>query len=489
MNCLIDTQMTRAPRQHHLLLACIIIMALICALYSSPARAQSEVSVNTLDTSAVASQNKPSVITLPLNKVHVVSFDRSVRDVIIANPEIADVIVKTQTKAYIIGRSTGDTDILFVDQTGAVMNHIIARVDLDISAAAAAIRELVPSAEVELRSVNDSIVITGVVHTAKESADASTIAQQFVAEDSNVVNMLRVLGDQQVLLQVRIAEIQRNVLKKLGLSSNITFSTNKGPGSLAFDITTFGQDLASAFEAVGQFSTGAPNIPQTTYSALERQGLVKTLAEPVLTAISGESASFLVGGLIPTVGGVDSTGNTIIEFREFGVKLEFTPVVMAKDHISLRIATEVSRISTENSLTIPIQQGATSITITGLSVRKTESTVNLPSGGSLMIAGLLQNDEFTTIDGVPWLQNIPILGALFRSPSFQNNQSELVILVEAVLVRPTDNKQQLALPTDGFVSPSDFDLLILGRLFKQYGSVKNSDEVPIIGGPIGYFMP
>ncbi|PPR15076.1 MAG: hypothetical protein CFH37_01573, partial [Alphaproteobacteria bacterium MarineAlpha9_Bin7] len=289
------------------------------------------------------------------------------------------------------------------------------------------------------------------------------------------------------LLKVRIAEMQRNVLKNLGLSSSITYATDKGPGSLAFDIATFGRDLLN-FEATGSFSVGSPNIPQTTYSALERQGLVKTLAEPVLTAISGQSASFLVGGEFPTVGGVDSEGNVIIEFREFGVKLEFTPVVMGNDHISLRISAEVSRVSTENSLTVPIQGGATSIDVVGLSARRAESTVNLPSGGSLMIAGLLQNDEFTTIDGVPWFQNLPIIGALFRSPSFQQNQSELVILVEAVLVRPTDNENKLALPTDGFVSPSDFDLLVLGRLYKQYGGAKNSKEIPIIGGPIGYLM-
>lgn len=488
MNYLIDKYiMSTAAKQYQSLVR--VLLALVYLLTVPMAWAQSEISVDPLD---VIPGNKPTVVKLPLNTVHVIGFDRNVREVIVANPDIADVIVKTQTKAYILGRSTGDTDILFVDESGAVMRHIVARVDLDTSTAAAAIRELVPSADVELKSVSDNIVITGVVHTAKESSDISVIAQQFISDDSEseVVNMIRILDDQQVLLQVRIAEIQRNVLKKLGLSSNIRFSTNKLPGEgLDLNITSFGQDLASVFEAAGSFSTGTPNIPQTTFSALERQGLVKTLAEPVLTAISGESANFLVGGEVPTVGGVDSTGNTIIEFKEFGVQLDFTPVVMAKDHISLRIAAEVSRISTENSLTIPIQQGATSITVTGLSVRKTESTVNLPSGGSLMIAGLLQNDEFTEIDGVPWFQNLPVLGPLFRSPSFQRNQSELVILVEAILVSPTDQKQQLTLPTDGFVSPSDFDLIVLGRLYKQYGNVKNNDNMPTIGGPIGYFMP
>ena len=480
--------MKRRPIKDPWFSACIWVTALVFTTHVTPVLAQTEVSVEQLNAVAPVTIDVPATVELPINKVHAIDFDRNIRDVIVANPSIADVIVKTQTRAYLIGRSTGDTDILFIDDDGDVMEHIIVHVDLDTAAIANAMRELLPSADIELKSVNNSVVITGVVRTAKESTDALTIASQFVdGENSTVFNMLRIIGDQQVLLKVRIAEMQRNVLKNLGLSSSVTYRTEKGPGSLALDIATFGQDVLN-FEALGTFSVGSPNIPQTTYSALERQGLVKTLAEPVLTAISGQSASFLVGGEFPTVGGVDSEGNVIIEFREFGVKLEFTPVVMGNDHISLRISAEVSRVSTENSLTVPIQGGATSIDVVGLSARRAESTVNLPSGGSLMIAGLLQNDEFTTIDGVPWFQNLPIIGALFRSPSFQQNQSELVILVEAVLVRPTDNENKLALPTDGFISPSDFDLLVLGRLYKQYGGVRNSKEIPIIGGPIGYFM-
>ena len=489
MSHLSDRQMKPRPIKDRIS-ACIWVTALVFTSHATPALAQTEVSVEQLRAVAPVTVDVPATVELPINKVRVIDFDRNIRDVIVANPSIADVIVKTQTRAYLIGRSTGDTDILFIDDDGDVMEHIIVHVDLDTAAIASAMSELLPSADIELKSVNNSVVITGVVRTAKESADALTIASQFVdSENSEVFNMLRVIGDQQVLIKVKIAEMQRNVIKELGLSSSIAYATEKGPGSLAFNIATAGAGgsfTSTAAAATGAISTGAPNIPQTTYSALERQGLVKTLAEPVLTAISGESASFLVGGEFPTVGGVDSTGTAVIEFREFGVILEFTPVVMANDHISLRISAEVSRVSTENTLTLPSPSGT--INVVGLSARRAESTVNLPSGGSLMIAGLLQNDDFTNIDGVPWLQNLPILGALFRSSSFQSNQSELVILVETVLVRPTDNNSKLALPTDGFVSASDFDLLVLGRLYKQYGGVRNSKEISIIGGPIGYLM-
>ena len=479
---------------------CVVYAAIIFAIgTTSPLNAQEESLQN------LPNLNTPFTIELPLNKVHPIALPRTARDVIVANPEIADVIVKTQTTAYIIGRATGDTDILFIDDTGDVINHIIVRVDLDVAAAAAAIRDVIPSANVTLKSINNSIVITGVVQTAKESSDINSVASRFIEEGFTVVNLIEILGDQQVLLQVRIAEMQRNVLKNLGLNTSWTRTINDG--DFLFDITTAGLDTLN-FEGVGTIGINDNNIPSVTYSALERQGLVKTLAEPVLTAVSGQTANFLAGGEFPSVGGIDSTGNTIIEFREFGVRLEFTPVVMSNDHINLRVAAEVSRLSEENKLTVPIQQGASSIDIIGLSARNVESTVTLPSGGSLMIAGLLQNDEFTSIDGVPWLQDIPILGALFRSPAFQRNQSELIILVEALLVRPTDNQQPLALPTDGFVTPSDFDLMVLGRLYKQYGGDKsrykcenanNSNsvvgilrdircEIPLIGGPIGYFM-
>ena len=456
----------------------ICLLGLVLTMYPMSINAQEENVARPQD-------SVPSIVELPLNKVQPIDLKRNVRDVIVANPEVADVIIKTQTKAYIIGRTTGDTDILFVDEAGNVINHIIARVDLDVAAATAAIRAVVPSANVTLKSINNSIMITGVVHTAQESADISTVAARFVEEDDAIVNLVKILGDQQVLLQVRIAEMQRNVLKNLGLSSSYDFKINNG--EYVFELSTFGFDALN-LAGSGQLAFGTTNIPTTTYSALERQGLVKTLAEPVLTAISGQTANFLAGGEFPSVGGIDSTGNVIITFREFGVRLEFTPVVMANDHISLRVAAEVSRLSEENKLTIPINAGATSIDVIGLSSRTVESTVNLPSGGSLMIAGLLQNDEFTQIDGIPWLQDIPILGALFRSPSFQRNQSELIILVEALLVRPTDDQQPLALPTDGFITPSDFDLVVLGRLYKQYGGDKNIDMIPLIGGPIGYFM-
>lgn len=461
-------------------------MALFSAASSLPVLCQDEIEISPL--AEIELQGDGQVISIPLDKVETIEVSRNISDVIIGNPDIADVIVKTQNRAYIIGRATGETDILFVDSDGSLISHIVVRVELDLAAASAAIAKVVDASQIELTALNNNIMLQGVVHTAKESADAAKIASNFVDADGNttVVNMLQVIGDQQVLLKVRMAEMQRNVLKDVGLSTNYTL--NRIDGAVFFDIQTSG--IASLnTEGTGSLSIDSANIPTATFSALERQGLVKTLAEPALTAISGETANFLAGGEFPTVAGIDNTGNVLIEFRDFGVQLAFTPVVMAKNRINLKISTEVSRISSENVLTLPINAGATSIDVVGLSVRRAESTVNLPSGGSLMIAGLLQNDEFTTIDGIPWLKEVPILGALFRSPTFQRNQSELVVLVEAFIVKPVDGgEQKLALPTDGFVSPSDLDLLLFGRLYKRYGGDKTVDSNPILQGPLGYLM-
>jgi len=464
----------------------IALVALFSAASSSTVLCQNTVETSPL--SEVELQGNGQVMSIPLDKVETIEVSRDISDVIVGNPEIADVIVKTQNRAYIIGRSTGDTDILFVDPEGNLISHIVVRVELDLAAASAAIAKVVDASQIELTALNNNIMLQGVVHTAKESADAAKIASNFVDADGDktVVNMLQVIGDQQVLLKVRMAEMQRNVLKDVGLSTNYTL--NRIDGAAFFDIQTSGITTLNS-EGTGRLSIDSANIPTATFSALERQGLVKTLAEPALTAISGETANFLAGGEFPTVAGIDNTGNVLIEFRDFGVQLAFTPVVMAKNRINLKISTEVSRISSENVLTLPVNAGATTVDVVGLAVRRAESTVNLPSGGSLMIAGLLQNDEFTTVDGIPWLKEVPILGALFRSPSFQRNQSELVVLVEAFIVKPVEGgEQKLALPTDGFVSPSDLDLLLFGRLYKRYGGDKTVDPNPLLQGPLGYLM-
>ena len=425
-------------------------------------------------------------ISIPLNKAHFIHLAEPIRDVVIANPNIANVIVKTPTDVYLIGKSLGLTNLFFIRKNGQVARHILIEVESDIDAARNAIEALLPNANIDVKGIGDSLVLTGTVRSSRESADAASVARRFVKEDTNVINMLRVLKDLQVVLQVRVAEMQRTTIKNLSASTAFSRLIENRGQSLS---TTAIFPADTTVQATGNVTFNTLGLQTTTFQALERQGLIKTLAEPALTAISGETANFLAGGEIPTPSGVDSSGNLIIDFREFGVALSFTPVVLDKNQISLRISTEVSRLADENKFVLPFGTASQTVDVLGLSIRRAESTVNLTSGGSMMIAGLIQRDEVNTVDGTPWLKDIPILGALFRSQAFERDESELVVLVTPYVVRPLEPTAKLNLPTDGFVSASDIDIYLLGRLYKRYGSSKRaSEEIPIIQGPVGYIM-
>ena len=418
-------------------------------------------------------------LLLSIGKAQLVSLAEPVRDVVIANPAIADVIVKTASQVYLVAQEIGETNVFFVNEDGEVVRHIVVRVEIDLVAAREALGALLPDSAITLRSVNGNIVMSGAVRASKEALDAADLVARFAGEGDEgaerVVNMLRVTEDQQVLLQIRVAEMQRSVLKTLG------FDTPISRGDLDFDFA----GLAGAGEAIaaGSILFGSNDLGLSTisFNTLESQGLAKTLAEPVLTAISGETANFVAGGEFP-VPTQASQGVVAFTFREFGVVSSFTPVVLSANEISLRVAVEVSAISdfidaTDNSPQIPI-----------FDTRRAETTVTLPSGGSVMIAGLMRADILTDIDGAPWLMNVPILGALFRSHRFQRDETELVMTITPYRVGSADNRRPLGLPTDGFVPSSDMDLFLFGHLVKQYSSTDRLNALPAVYGPIGYVM-
>lgn len=401
-----------------------------------------------------------------------------ITDVIVAEPNIADVVVKRPTKVFVLGRAPGSTNMFFLDEEGDVVLNARVFVEADVAQATRLLRQLQPDSRIDLKAVNGSIVMSGWTPSAQAAADAEAVVRGFIGTDGAIVNALKVAGDQQVLLQVRVAEIQRNTLKTLGVNTDLDI----GNGTLE---TISGLAGGINFSTLGTLSVGKWGIDEIVFSTLEREGLVKVLAEPALTAISGETANFLAGGEYPTPVGLTDEGDLAIEFREFGVSLSFTPVVLANDQISLRIATEVSRIADENQIILP----GTNVPIRGLSVRRAQSTVMMPSGGALMIAGLLQNDEINNVEGVPGLMDLPILGSLFRSTSFQNNRSELVVVVRAFQVHPVEFGPKLAYPTDGFVPASDLDIYMFGRLRKTYGGVEAVPGEPhTVAGPVGYMM-
>lgn len=458
-----------------------VLLAIVVGLLVRPATAQkprtpvNEVSLAT---------PPPSTISISLNKARLVNLQRPVRDVVVSNPEIADVIVKTPTTAYLVAKSVGETNVFFVGADGKVVLHNAVRVNTNIAAARQALKDLLPGVQIDVEAVGNSIVLKGNVSSAEDSAGSVAVARQFVEDDANVINMLKILADQQVLLQVRVAEVQRNVVKNLAAATSFSSRILRRP----LTAVTGGGNAFTSPAIAGTLSLNFLGFGQTGFTALERQGMVKTLAEPALTAISGESASFLAGGEFPVPSGIDSNGNLIVEFREFGVALSFTPVVLGDGRISLRIETEVSRQAAENTLVLPFGTNNQTVNVIGLSVRRASSTINLPSGGNLMIAGLIQNDEFNSVDGAPGLKDIPILGALFRSEQFIRNKTELIVLVRAFLVRSVEPASPLSLPTDGFAPSSDFDLYLLGRLHAKYGGDKSSGEIPLIDGPFGYIM-
>jgi pilus assembly protein CpaC len=433
------------------------------------------------------------VMQVALNKTVPLTFERAVRDIVVGNPDIADVIVRAADQVYIVGKTVGDTNIFLIGPDNKVLRRIEIAVRLDIESLKDALTQHLPDESIEVTSVGDSIVLSGQARTDGAAAQARSLARRYVKSDENIVNMMKVRTEQQVLIQVRVAEIQKTALKELG----IRHAANAA-GTTAFPLKLADNDaiLSATIRQTGPTTTDTgfaatilvsnliDNLT-TTFQLLETQGMVRNLAEPNLVAVSGESANLLAGGEYPVpVPGAD--GTVSIEYKPFGVSLAFVPVVLDSGRISLKLETEVSAITTANSITYPV--GSSTVTVRSFTVRRANSTVELPSGGSFMIAGLLQNDVTAALGGVPGIMEMPILGSLFKSTSFQRSETELVILVSALMVKPTDPKN-LTLPTDGFVVSNDLSRYLLGRLQETYVR-RPGRSLPSGGpqGPIGHII-
>ncbi len=421
---------------------------------------------------------------LSLNKTRAVTLERDVRDVIIGNPDIADIVVRAPGEVYLIGRAVGVTNVFLVDASGNLIRKLEVVVQPDGDSVQAALHSLLPKERIEARGVGDSIVLSGVASSDAAAAQAQQIARRFVKADANIVNMITIGSEQQVLIKVKVAEIQKSVLKELG-ASNLISPQTLGPLSLDFAAAATG--LSSSVFA-GTLGVNINDL-DATFQLLETQGLLRTLAEPNLLAVSGEPASMLAGGEYPVVAVSDKgdSSTVSVEYKPFGVSLAFLPVVMGPGRIWLKVSTEVSALSAQNAVVIPF--GDDSFQILGLQTRRANSTIELPSGGGIMIAGLLQNDIQSTVNGVPGLMDLPILGSLFRSTSFQRNETELVILVSVILAKPVD-PDQLVAGTDGFAPSHDLDRYFIGNLQNIYVKRPTATDLPPDGpkGPIGYII-
>jgi pilus assembly protein CpaC len=602
---------------------------------------------NALHVDLSAGGSAAKVLNLPFGKSAVVELPVDARDVLVTNPAIADAVLRTRRRISVLGIAPGETDAVFFDDAGQRILSLDIRVSKDSSGLADTLGRLLPGSHVRVESVNDSLVLAGDVANSADADKAMKLAARFVAKPEQLVNLMSVTGREQVMIKVRIVEMQRNIIKQLGFNLNAvtgqlgmpqysfgntpTFGVNSGflgGASGGYSVNTTSQPVATfpfgnlgagasslaqaagvntqnVSTIVGQFLTGGgaltaaqqafsqnflgglvgsvqtsvtpavnattagvpytvtaasagitsgniaqmeqaylnggtltgdqrawlnafntqlpsyyttPNTLATTSSyvdrsnpanyiqrgvagstglnqaqgmiqAFERVGLVKTLAEPNLTAISGESAKFLAGGEYPVPTGEDSTGRVTIEFKPYGVGLSFTPVVLSEGRISLKVSTEVSELTQDGafSLSSGSGTGATTLSIPGLKVRRAETTVELPSGGAMMIAGMLQQQTKENLDSLPGLTNMPVLGALFRSRDYLSGETELVVIVTPYVVKPA-SPDQMQTPVDGLEIADDMQTDLLGKLNKTSHVPPAAVAGKSLQGPYGYVI-
>jgi pilus assembly protein CpaC len=538
-------------------------------------------------------------IAMGLNKATVVELDSDVKDVLVSSPDIVDAVVKSPRRIFLLAAKVGQTNAFFLDENGRHLLSLDIRVERDTTDLDALMKATMPKSAIKVTAMADNIVLSGNVPSAIEASRAVNLAVGFTGDAKKVVNMLSVAGGDQVMLKVRIAEMDRSIAKQFGINTSaaasvagvpMVLSNNNPFGLLGHALsdasggqigsvcpqqffpntsststaqTVTGNSTVStvtgtpstethagyAYQAVkdamgnyildpvtGQAqmirvpidsaetiaktvgstvqtitSALAPSITSTVttsspcssannaqgvLNALEQVGLVHILAEPNLSAVSGETGKFNSGGQFPVPTSRDRDGNITLEFKKFGVGLSFTPVVLSSDRISIQLSTEVSQLSSLGAYQLnggtTTQNGITTTvpgtTIPALQVRQVDTTIEVPTGGSFAIAGLLQHVNKQTIDGFPALKDMPVLGALFRSRDYQNDETELVVIATAYLVEPTA-ESKLAAPTDGFVPPSDPETLLLGRLNAVYkDKTKPAEASAAAAGPGGFIV-
>ncbi len=406
----------------------------------------------------VAKVMPPLFVTL--GKAELVDVAGDIADVLVANPAIIDVMAVQSSRLYIVGLTVGDTNIIVLDANGDMLRKLDVHVKYDLQAIQAMVTELYPDEDVSVKAVHDQIMLTGNVSTPENASKISDVVGHYVSDlqdkkgttDELISNLLTVKGEQQVTLQVRIVEASRSVIKELGVETNLNdtdelatstifggFPGSDVSGSSSLTVGT-GAGIALSQDPTGlaRFltDTGIAGIGDIGLflSALEDENLVHVLAEPNLTAVSGQQAGFLAGGEFPVPVGRDQVGNLVIEFREFGVSLNFKPIVLSDKRISLQMNTEVSSLDFDSAVTLA------SVTVPGLDVRKADTTVEIPSGGSLMIAGLLRSESVKGLSGLPGISKTPILGDLIKSDRFRRDETELIVIVTPYLVEPFGNK-------------------------------------------------
>jgi pilus assembly protein CpaC len=445
------------------------------------------------DTSAAAPvigsvQTKVRFLALGIGKSVIVDLPRDVKDVLVADPKIANAVIRSPQRAYIIGAAVGQTNVVFFDSEGQQIAAYDIAVKRDLNGVRAALKQMLPMAGIQTEGVGDGVMLTGSVSSPIEAQQAGDVVARLVGGADKVINSIVVRGRDQVMLKVTVAEVRRDIIKQLGV--DLSASMNYGTAVVNFNnsnpfTANSGPITANSLTASALNKAGLPTVT-ATLRAMESAGVVRTLAEPNLTAISGESATFIVGGEFPFPTGVTCQTNPAgavgqcspsIAFKKFGISLNFTPVVLTEGRISLRVMTEVSEVSSDNSINI------SGISVPSVKTRRAETTLEIPSGGSLAMAGLIQEQTKQAVNGLPGIDQLPVLGQLFRSQDFVNNQTELMVIVTPYVVRAVAQKE-LSRPDDGFAPASDAQSTLLAQINRIYGI---PGRVEPIGSPQGNF--
>lgn len=472
------------------LLSALAAAAIALALPVTDAAAQSRQPVVITPQSAVQT---PQALNLPLNKSQVLRINQPVARIAVGNADIADAVALTDRSFYVLGKAVGTTNLSVYGQNSQLLAVIDVTVGIDVEGVKAALHAMVPHETIAVRAVNNSIALSGVVSSPAQVHQAVEIARKFVTDNKDaadkdkaqdkVVNDLRVKGTQQVMLQVKVAEMQRTVSKELGFKPFL--SAGKGGilgiqqgNTSGFSLSTLDPVNLSNYALAAGTAISGNFAFRLLLDALEERGAVKLLAEPNLVAMSGDTASFLAGGEFPIpVAQTTNAGvpTVTVEFKPFGISLAFTPTVVDQDLINLVVAPEVSQIDTTNSVTF------TGFTVPGIATRRAKTTIELRDGQSFAIAGLLSSDFRDSMRGITGIMDVPVLGALLRSSSYQRNETELVIIVTPKLVQPAVANTLVA-PTDSFVPPSDDQFFLMGR-------TENPDSglAPQTGGLTGQY--
>jgi pilus assembly protein CpaC len=434
---------------------------------------------------AADGQMNARFLALGIGKSVVIDLPRDIKDVLVADPKIANAVVRSAQRAYIIGAAVGQTNIVFFDSAGQQIAAYDIAVKRDLNGVRAALKQTLPNSDIQIEGLGDGVMLSGSAASPIEAQQAGELAARLVGGTDKVVNSIAVRGRDQVMLKVTVAEVQRSIIKQLGIDLNASMSY--GTAVVNFNnsspFTALGHSLTGNYaqSGFGSSSTLANGVPVTvpgipsvngTLRAMESAGVIRTLAEPNLTAISGESATFLAGGEFPVPAGyscdpVTHVCTTQISFKKFGISLNFTPVVMTEGRISLRVMTEVSELSNENSFTL-VQAAGNALTVPSIKTRRAETTLEIPSGGAMAMAGLIQEQTKQAINGLPGLSQLPVLGTLFRSRDFVNNQTELMVIVTPFIVRAVAQKD-LSRPDDGFAAASDPQADLIGSINRIYG--------------------